>query len=69
MLGVGPYITASIIMQLLTLMVPSLKEMNQEGGEAGRKKFAQYTRLLAIPLCPRSGLQLACCSLKPGCYR
>ncbi|MEN9582899.1 MAG: hypothetical protein RL641_853 [Candidatus Parcubacteria bacterium] len=58
MLGVGPYITASIIMQLLTLMVPSLKEMNQEGGEAGRKKFAQYTRLLAIPLALIQGFSL-----------
>ena len=58
MLGVGPYITASIIMQLLTIMIPSLKEMNQEGGEAGRKKFAQYTRLLAIPLALIQGFSL-----------
>lgn len=58
MLGVGPYITASIIMQLLTLMVPALKEMNQEGGEAGRKKFAQYTRLLSIPLALIQGFSL-----------
>jgi preprotein translocase subunit SecY len=58
MLGVGPYITASIIMQLLTLMVPSLKEMNQEGGEAGRKRFAQYTRMLAIPLALIQGFSL-----------
>src|SRR3990167_1661311 len=36
MLGVGPYITASIIMQLLTIMVPRLKAMYQEEGEAGR---------------------------------
>jgi len=50
MLGVGPYITASIIMQLLTIMVPSLKAMYQEEGEMGRKKFTQYSRLLTIPL-------------------
>ena len=50
MLGVGPYITASIIMQLLTMMIPSLKALNQEEGEAGRKKFAQYGRILAVPL-------------------
>ncbi len=50
MLGVGPYITASIIMQLLTLMVPKLKEMHQEEGEAGRKRFSQYSRLLSVPL-------------------
>ncbi len=50
MLGVGPYITASIIMQLLTIMVPSLKAMYQEEGQAGRKKFTQYSRLLTVPL-------------------
>lgn len=50
MLGVGPYITASIIMQLLTLMVPRLKELYQEEGDIGRRKFAQYSRLLTIPL-------------------
>ena len=50
MLGVGPYITASIIMQLLTMMFPRLKEMYQEEGEAGRAKFNQYSRLLTVPL-------------------
>lgn len=50
MLGVGPYITASIIMQLLTMMIPGLKELYQEEGEAGRQKFNQYSRLLSIPL-------------------
>ncbi|MES2213510.1 MAG: preprotein translocase subunit SecY [Patescibacteria group bacterium] len=50
LLGVGPYITGSIIMQLLTVMSPRLKEMYQEDGEAGRRKFAQYGRLLTIPL-------------------
>src|SRR6185369_9231668 len=50
MLGVGPYITASIIMQLLTIMIPSMKAMYQEEGEAGRAKFAQYSRRLALPL-------------------
>ncbi len=50
MLGVGPYITASIIMQLATVMFPRLKEMYQEEGEIGRRKFAQWSRVLAIPL-------------------
>lgn len=50
MLGVGPYITASIIMQLLTMIFPSLKEMYQEEGEAGRQKFNQYSRYLTVPL-------------------
>lgn len=50
MLGVSPYITASIIMQLLTVMFPKLKEMYQEDGEAGRRKFSQYSRMLTVPL-------------------
>lgn len=50
MLGVAPYITASIIMQLFTMIFPKLKEMYQEEGEAGRQKFNQYSRVLAIPL-------------------
>lgn len=50
MLGVGPYITASIIMQLLTVMSPKIKEMYSENGEAGRAKFAQYSRMLTLPL-------------------
>jgi len=50
MLGVGPYITGSIIMQLLTIMSPTMKAMYQEEGEAGRAKFAQYSRRLALPL-------------------
>lgn len=50
MLGVGPYITASIIMQLFTMIIPRLKEMYQEEGEAGRERFNQYARLLTVPL-------------------
>lgn len=50
MLGVGPYITASIIMQLMTIMSPKLKAIYHEEGEAGRRKFANYSRLLSVPL-------------------
>ena len=50
MLGVAPYITSSIIMQLLTIMSPKLKAIYQEEGEAGRKKFSKYSRLITIPL-------------------
>ncbi|OHB09710.1 MAG: preprotein translocase subunit SecY [Candidatus Zambryskibacteria bacterium RIFCSPLOWO2_12_FULL_45_14] len=50
MLGVGPYITASIIMQLMTVMVPKLKALYQEEGEAGRRRFTQYSRMLTVPL-------------------
>lgn len=52
MLGVGPYITASIIIQLLTIIIPKLGELSKEGGEAGRAKINQYMRLLTIPLTP-----------------
>jgi len=50
MLGVGPFITASIIIQLLTLIFPAIKQLYHEEGEAGRRKVAQYSRLLTIPL-------------------
>ncbi len=50
MLGVGPYITASIIMQLLTIIFPKLKEMYYGEGEVGRMKFNQISRCLTIPL-------------------
>ncbi|MEK7158740.1 MAG: preprotein translocase subunit SecY [Patescibacteria group bacterium] len=50
LLGVGPYITASIIFQLLGMIVPQLEEMQKEGGEAGRRKINQYTRLLTVPI-------------------
>jgi preprotein translocase subunit SecY len=58
MLGVGPFITASIIMQLLTLIFPSLKELYHEEGAAGRRKMAQYSRLLTVPLALVQGFSL-----------
>jgi len=56
LLGVGPFITASIIMQLLTLVFPNLKEMYHEEGEAGKRKFTQISRLLTVPLAIIQGL-------------
>lgn len=50
MLGVGPYITASIIMQLMTMIIPRLEQIYKEEGEAGRQKFNQWTRWLTVPL-------------------
>lgn len=50
LLGLGPYITGTIILQLLTMIFPALEKMYKEEGEAGRKKFNQYGRLLTIPL-------------------
>lgn len=55
MLGVGPYITASIIMQLLTVMSSRVKTLQSEDGEAGRAKFMQYGRMLTLPLAVLQG--------------
>lgn len=49
LVGLGPYINASIIMQLLTKAIPKLEAMNKEG-EYGRKRINQYTRILTFPL-------------------
>ncbi len=48
-MGIAPYITASIIMQLLTMIVPKLEELSKEGS-AGRQKINQYSRFLTVPL-------------------
>lgn len=50
MLGVGPYITASIIMQLMTMIIPRIEQMYKEEGEAGRQKFNMWTRWFTVPL-------------------
>ncbi len=49
MLGVGPYITATIVMQLMTIIFPNLKEMYYEEGARGQAKFNQYARLITVP--------------------
>src|SRR3989304_5447600 len=49
MMGVGPYITSSIIIQLLTMVIPALSELNKEG-ESGHQKINYYTRILTVPL-------------------
>lgn len=50
MLGVGPYITATIVMQLLTMIFPAMKAMYHEEGAQGRAKFNRYSRYLTVPL-------------------
>lgn len=50
MLGVGPYITSSIVFQLLGMAVPRIEAMQKDEGEAGRQKINQWTRLLTVPL-------------------
>ena len=49
-LGIGPYITASIIMQLLSVAIPKLEEMQKQSGEQGRRQLQQYTRIATIAL-------------------
>ena len=48
-LGLGPYINVSIIIQLLTVMIPSLEELSKEG-ESGREKINSYTKLFSVPM-------------------
>lgn len=50
LMGLGPYINASIIIQLLSQVVPQLETLQKEGGEAGKQKINYYTRLLTLPL-------------------
>ena len=59
MLGVGPYITASIIMQLGTIIFPQIKQAYHEEGEAGRAKFIGWSRLLTIPMAVLQGVGFA----------
>ena len=55
-LGVFPYITASIIMSLVQVVFPRLKELAQEEGEAGRRKLGYYTRYLTVVLAVLQGI-------------
>ena len=49
MMGVGPYITASIMMQLLAMVIPSLEELQKEG-ESGQQRINYWTRIITVPL-------------------
>ena len=55
-LGIGPYITASIIIQLLTAIIPHLETLQKEEGEAGRRKISQYTRISTVFLAMFQGI-------------
>lgn len=66
MLGLGPYITATIILQLLTMIFPALEKIYKEEGEAGRRKFNQYGRWLTIPLAMFEGYGLIVVFQKQG---
>ncbi len=58
MLGLGPYITAIIILQLLTMIFPALERLYKEEGEAGRMKFNQYARIATVPLAMLQGFAM-----------
>jgi len=49
-LGIGPFITSSIIVQLISVVIPSMEKLQKEEGEAGRRKLAQYTRVFTVVL-------------------
>ncbi len=66
LLGLGPYITATIILQLLTMIFPALEKMYKEEGEAGRQKFNQYGRLLTIPLAAFEGYGILTLFVRQG---
>lgn len=53
-LGIGPYITSSIIFQLLTMIIPSLEALSKEGA-SGHQKINQYTRMATVPLAALQG--------------
>jgi len=55
MLGVGPYITATVVLQLLSMIFPQLEKIYKEEGEAGKEKFNQYGRILTVPLAMLQG--------------
>jgi preprotein translocase subunit SecY len=67
-LGIMPYITASIILQLMTVVVPSLEQLQKEG-EAGYAKINQYTRYLTVALAQRSRSVTPSCSRRKACCR
>ena len=57
-MSISPYITASIVIQLLTLVIPALERIAKEGGEEGKNKINKYTKLLTIVLALIEGLGL-----------
>ena len=64
-LGIMPYITASIILQLLTVVVPALEKLQKEG-EVGQQKITQYTRYLTVGSAFGSRSATSSCSAPPG---
>ena len=57
-MSISPYITASIVIQLLSMVIPALERLTKEGGEEGRKKINKYTKILTVFLALIEGLAL-----------
>lgn len=58
-MGIGPYITASIIMQLMAVVIPKLEDLQKNSGEQGRRQLSQYTRYLTVGLAAMQSYMLA----------
>ena len=67
-MGITPYINASIIMQLMTVVLPNLEELAKKGGEEGRKKISQYTRWLTIVLAVMQATFMAVSMQRSGVF-
>jgi preprotein translocase subunit SecY len=67
-MGITPYINASIIMQLMTVVVPQLEEMAKKGGEEGRKTISRYTRWLTIVLAFVQAISMSIAMSRSGVF-
>ena len=67
-MGITPYINASIIMQLMTVVLPQLEDLAKKGGEEGRKKISQYTRWLTIILAIVQGTTMSINMSRAGVF-
>jgi preprotein translocase subunit SecY len=67
-MGITPYINASIIMQLMTVVIPQLEEMAKKGGEEGRKTISRYTRWLTIVLAFVQGISMSVAMSRSGVF-
>ncbi|MCF7790821.1 MAG: preprotein translocase subunit SecY [Victivallales bacterium] len=65
-LGIMPYISASIIMQMLQPVIPQFEKMVREGGESGQQKFNQITRYLTLAICLVQGAMAAVAMMNPS---
>ena len=67
-MGITPYINASIIMQLMTVVLPNLEELAKKGGDEGRRKIGQYTRWLTIVLATMQATFMAISMQRSGVF-